>query len=127
MKRLLQISLDVLLTSALPIVMWIVLGIVVRSEIANVFSLIYPIQYVWLILWNLFAVGPNITARKLKDRNVVMTNLIMGIAVGGVLTILLCVNVDAYITMMNLDPVAYHDFCFYGMVSSLSYPTQGAP
>ena len=100
----------------MPIVMWIVLGIVVRSEIANVFSLIYPLQYVWLILLNLFAVGPNITARKLKDRNVVMTNLIMGIAVGGVLTILLCVNVDAYITMMNLDPVAYHDFCFYGMV-----------
>ena len=116
MKRLLQISLDVLLTSALPIVMWIVLGIVVRSEVASVFSLTYPIQFVWLILVNLFAVGPNITARKLKDRNVVMTNLIMGIAVGGVLTILLCVNVDAYITMMNLDPVAYHDFCFYGMV-----------
>ncbi|MBR2998696.1 hypothetical protein IKF34_02960 [Candidatus Saccharibacteria bacterium] len=116
MKRLLQISLDVLLTSALPIVMWIVLGIVVRSEVASVFSLTYPIQFVWLILVNLFAVGPNITARKLKDRNVVMTNLIMGIVVGGVLTIFLCVNVDAYIIMMNLDPVAYHDFVFYGMV-----------
>ena len=38
MKRLLRISLDTLLMSTLPIIMWVLLGIIISKEITNVFT-----------------------------------------------------------------------------------------
>lgn len=115
MKRLLQISLDTLLTSALPIWMWIILGITLKPEIANVFSLIYPLQFVYMIFTSLFAVGPNITARREKNRNVVYTNMVMGVIIVGIATILNCVNADNYISNMTMDPEIYREFYIYGI------------
>ena len=97
MKRLLQISLDTLLVSALPIVMWIILGIIVRPEVANVFSLTYPLLFVYVVFINMFAVGPNITARKNKNRNVVFSNMIFGGILVGLVTLFLVLNADSYI------------------------------
>lgn len=116
MKRLLQISFDTLLTSALPIVMWIVLGIIVRPEVANVFSLTYPLLFVYVVFVNVFAIGPNITARRNKNRYVVFSNMIFGGIVAGLVTLFLVLNVDTYITLMNMESEVYHDFCIYGIV-----------
>ena len=63
MKRLLQISLDTLLASFLPIVTWMLLGFIINQDIANVFSLTYPIQFVYLLFVSLFGIGPNITEK----------------------------------------------------------------
>lgn len=65
MKRLLQISLDTLLLSVLPIITWLLLGFIVNKNISNVFSLTYPLQFFYLLFVNIFAIGPNITSKKL--------------------------------------------------------------
>lgn len=116
MKRLLRISLDLLLVSVLPIAMWLVLGIIVRPEIANVFSLTYPLQFVFNIFIAIFGVGPNITARKLKDKNIVSTNLMVGMFVVVMFVATVCLNVDWYIELMSLEPEIYRDFCTYAII-----------
>ena len=64
MKRLLRISLDTLLTSTLPIIMWVLLGIIENKNIANVFTLTYPIQFIITLIISIFGSGANINATK---------------------------------------------------------------
>ena len=54
MKRLLRISLDTLLTSTLPIIMWVLLGIIENKNISNVFTLTYPIQFIITLIISIF-------------------------------------------------------------------------
>lgn len=116
MKRLLQISLDTLLTSMLPIIMWVLLGFIVTKDIANVFSLTYPLQFFYMIFASLFAVGPNITAKKIKDNRVIYSNMLLGTILVGILTAMLSLNADSYIRLMNMSPDIYHNFCIYSMI-----------
>ena len=116
MKRLLRISLNVLFTSALPIVSWILLGIIVRPEIADVFSLTYPMQFLFVVLMTIFAIGANITAKLKHDKNVVMTNLVVGSIVFGIFTAVICANIDAYLEQMNVTPEVYRDFAIYAFI-----------
>lgn len=64
MKRLLRISLDTLLTSTLPIIMWVLLGIIENKNISNVFTLTYPIQFIITLIISIFGSGANINATK---------------------------------------------------------------
>ena len=116
MKRLLRISLNVLFTSALPIISWILLGIIVRPEIADVFSLTYPMQFLFVVLMTIFAIGANITAKLKHDKNVVMTNLVGGSIVFGIFTAVICANIDAYLEQMNVTPEVYRDFAIYAFI-----------
>ena len=116
MKRLLRISLNVLFTSALPIVSWLLLGLIVRPEIAEIFSLTYPIQFLCVVLIMIFSVGANITARLKHDRNVVMTNLIVGSIVIGVFNAIICINIDTYLEQMGVTPEIYRDFATYAFI-----------
>lgn len=116
MKRLLQISLDTLLTSVLPIIMWLILGFTITKEISNVFSLTYPLQFFYMIFISLFAVGPNITAKKINKQEVIYSNMLFGTIFVGLLTLLLAFNVNTYIRIMNMDVILYHDFCIYSMI-----------
>ena len=50
MRRLLRISLDTLLTSTLPIVMWVLLGIIVNKNISN--SVYYNFVNINFWLWS---------------------------------------------------------------------------
>lgn len=116
MKRLLQISLDTLLISILPIIMWIILGFTITKEIANVFSLTYPLQFFYMIFISLFAVGPNITSKKQNNSNVVFSNMLFGLIFVGLLTLILVFNVNSYIKMMNMNIEIYHNFCIYSII-----------
>ena len=116
MKRLLQISLDTLLTSVLPIVMWILLGFIITKEISNVFTLTYPLQFFYMIFISLFAVGPNITAKRLKNENVIYSNMLFGCICVGILTLILVLCSDTYINIMSMDINIYHNFCIYSMI-----------
>ena len=116
MKRLLQISLDTLLTSVLPIVMWILLGFIITKEISSVFALTYPMQFFYMIFVSLFAVGPNITAKKLKNESIVYSNMLFGCICVGILTLILVLNADIYISIMSMDINIYHNFCIYSMI-----------
>lgn len=116
MKRLLQISLDTLLASTLPIVMWLLLGFVISKEISNVFSLTYPLQFFYMLFITLFAIGPNITSKKENNSNIIYSNMIFGSILVGIITIVLCFNVDTYIKIMSMDKNIYHNFCIYSIV-----------
>lgn len=117
MKRLLQISLDTLLASFLPIVTWMLLGFIINQDIANVFSLTYPLQFVYLLFVSLFGIGPNITEKKLKEKNVVSTNLLLGTIIVGLFTLFIVFNIDNYISLMNMDINVYHNFGIYSVIS----------
>ncbi len=116
MKRLLQISLDTLLISILPIIMWIILGFTTTKEISNVFSLTYPLQFFYMIFISLFAVGPNITSKKTNNKNIVYSNMLFGTLIVGIITLLLVLNVNYYIRLMNMDALVYHSFCLYSII-----------
>ena len=105
-----------LLISALPLLTWILLGIIVKSEIANVFSLTYPLQFIYVFLILVFAVGANITARKIRDKNVVGTNLVVGTVVIGGVTALICLMIDGYLEWMGVEAETYHDFSIYCII-----------
>ena len=89
MRRLLQISLDTLLSSFMPIITWMLLGFILSKEISNVFSLTYPLQFVYLLFVSIFGIGPNITEKKLQKENVVMSNILLGTIVVGIFTLFL--------------------------------------
>ena len=78
MKRLLKISLDNLLLSFTPILSWLLLGIIIDKSLINIFTLIYPIQFICIILKNIFSNGANISREKDKNQNAVMSGLVIG-------------------------------------------------
>lgn len=116
MKRLLQISLDTLLISVLPILMWIILGFILTKDIANVFSLTYPLQFFFMFFEALFSKGPNVTAQKENNPDIVYSNIILGSIFVGILGIILILNVDAYISFMHMEPHIYHNFAIYSII-----------
>ncbi len=116
MKRLLQISLDTLLSSIMPIITWMLLGFILTKEISNVFSLTYPLQFIYLLFVSLFGIGPNITEQKLKKENVVSSNLLFGTIIVGLFTILIIFNIDEYIRIMSMDVSVYHNFGIYSVI-----------
>jgi len=119
MNRLLRISLDTLLMSTIPIIMWILLGIIVDKNIANVFTLTYPIQFVTCLILAIFGTGPNINATKNNKKYLVDSNIILGTIVGFLVTLFLIFKVDTYINIMNMDIKIYKLFCIYSF--SLMY------
>ncbi len=101
--------------SILPIIMWIILGFTITKEIANVFSLTYPLQFFYMIFISLFAVGPNITSKKTNNQDVVYSNMLFGLLLVGLLTLILVFNVNVYIRIMNMDVKTYQHFCIYSI------------
>lgn len=64
MNRLLRIGFDTFLTSVTPILGWFLLGILVDKNLINVFSLIYPMQFIISAIQSVFGTGANISAIK---------------------------------------------------------------
>ena len=116
MKRLLRISLDTLLMSTMPILMWILLGIILDKNISNVFTLTYPIQFIITLLLSIFGTGPNVNATKNKKEYLVDSNIILGSIIGLLVTVILSINVDNYIKFMSMDIQIYRVFCIYSFI-----------
>jgi len=69
MKRLLRVSLDILITSIVPIISWFLLGIILDNNLINIFSLTYPLQCIMGMTLSIFATGANISRYKDKNKN----------------------------------------------------------
>ena len=69
MNRLLRIGFDAFLTSVTPILGWFLLGILVDKNLINIFSLIYPIQFVISVIQSVFGTGANISSIRDKNKN----------------------------------------------------------
>lgn len=96
MKRLLKISLDLSLLSFIPVMSWLCLGLIIDKNLINIFTLTYPLQFIYYILKSIFSRGANIS--KVKDSNK---------------------DAVIYITFMNMDISIYKTFTIYSIVQLL--------
>lgn len=78
MKRLLKIGFDLSLLSFIPIISWFLLGIIVDKNLINIFTLTYPIQFIYYIIKSVFSTGANICKEKDKNKNAVMSGMVIG-------------------------------------------------
>ena len=115
MKRLVQISFDTLLLSIIPIVIWNALGLILSKDLVVTFSITYPIQFLFSIFYYIFAVGPNITAEKKKDKNIVYSNIFLGILIGTLILLILIFKCNSFLLIMNVDVSVFRIFTIYSL------------
>ena len=116
MKRLLRISLDSAIFSLIPVLSWFALGIIVDKNLTNVFTLTYPIQFLWYVLKSIFGTGANISKEKDKNENAVLSGMTLGIIVGFFVFGFIAVNIESYIKFMNMDVAIYKEFALYSII-----------
>ena len=113
MKQLFQIGFDLALASLSPIISWFTLSLILDSRLINVFSITYPLQFVWLMLRDIFGVGTNLVSIKVRNPKIVDAGIFTGLIFSGIIFGLLALNIDKFIIFMNADPSVYRDFCLY--------------
>ena len=113
MKQLFQIGFDLALASLSPIISWFTLSLILDSRLINVFSITYPLQFVWLMLRDIFGVGANLVSIKVRNSKIVDAGIFTGLIFSGIIFGLVALNIDKFIIFMNADPSVYRDFCLY--------------
>ena len=116
MKRLLKISLDISLFSFIPVVSWFLLGIIIDNKLINIFTITYPLQFVYYIIKCIFSVGANISKEKDKNKNAVMSGIVTGIIVAALSFGFVLWKVEDYISFMNMDVLVYKTFTIYTII-----------
>ena len=116
MKRLLRITVNSAIFSFIPILSWFCLGLLVDKNLVNVFTLTYPLQFIWVLLKFIFGTGANISKEKDKDVNAVLSGMTAGIFVGFIIFGLFAINVKKYIEFMNMDYGIYKEFAIYSII-----------
>lgn len=116
MNRLLRIGFDTLLTSVTPILGWFLLGILIDKNLINIFSLIYPMQFVISSIQSIFGTGANISAIRDKNKNSIFSGVLLGSFIGILILGTIALNIDKYITFMNMDIQIYKIFAIYAVI-----------
>lgn len=116
MKRLLRISFDLSLLSFIPILLWFLLGIIVDKNLINIFTLTYPLQFIYYIIRSVFSTGANISKEKDKNKDAVMSGLVIGSIISLITFLLILINIDGYINFMNMDVNIYKTFTIYSVI-----------
>ena len=94
MKRLLRVGIDSFIFSFVPIISWFALGLLVDSDLSNVFTLTYPLQFILAMLKNIFGTGANICSIKEKDENHILSGMTSGIIIGFIVFGFFVINID---------------------------------
>ena len=115
MKRLLRISFDLSLLSFIPIISWFLLGIIVDKNLINIFTLTYPLQFIYYIFKSIFSTGANVSKEKDNNKDAVMSGLLIGSILATIIFTLIALNVDNYINFMNMDVSIYRTFTIYSI------------
>ena len=116
MKRLLRISFDLSLLTFVPIITWFLLGITVDKNLINIFTLTYPLQFIYYILKSVFSTGANISKEKDKNENAVMSGVFIGSIVSTLVFAIIIFNIENYINFMNMDVNTYKTFSIYSVI-----------
>lgn len=119
MKRLLKISFDLSLLSFIPIISWFFLGIIVDKNLINIFTITYPLQFIYYIIKSIFSTGANIHKYKDQKESAVTSGLTIGIIVAIITFSFVLFNVDNYINFMNMDLKTYRVFTIYSILELL--------
>ena len=117
MKRLLRIGFDLSLLSFIPILSWLLLGITVDKNLINIFTLTYPLQFIYFILKSVFSTGANISKEKDNNENAVMSGLLIGSIVSTIIFAIVLLNIENYISFMNMDIATYKTFTIYSVIN----------
>lgn len=116
MKRLLKISLDFALLSFIPVLSWFCLSLILDKNLINIFTLTYPIQFIYYIIKSIFSTGANISKEKDKNKDVVMSGLLIGTISSFIIYGIILFNIDSYINYMNMDIKTYKIFAIYSII-----------
>lgn len=116
MNRMLRVSLDIFVTSVVPIAQCFLIGILLDANLINVFSLTYPLQFVTVLLKSIFGTGANILACKEKDKNAIDFGIVLGVIIGAVIFGTIVCRIENYIRFMNMEPQIYRVFGIYSVV-----------
>lgn len=116
MKRLLRIASNFAIFSFIPILSWFCLGLLVDKNLVNVFTLTYPLQFIFALLKSIFATGANISKEKDKDENAVLSGMTAGTVVGLIVFGLFAINAKKYVEFMNMDFEIYKEFTVYSIL-----------
>ena len=117
LKRIFRIGSGLFVYSIIPILSWIVLGLVKGdARIENVFSITYPMGFVWSIAVSFFATGANIRANKEGKENAVYSSAFWGIIFSGLVFIIPIIFVDNYISFFGQDPEVYREYVIYAFL-----------
>ena len=100
MKRLLRISFNSAIFSLIPILSWFMLGLLVDKNLVNVFTLTYPLQFIWALMKSIFATGANISKEKDKNNDAVMSGLFVGTIVSFIIFSITLLNIDNFIWVL---------------------------
>lgn len=115
MKRLLRISFNSAIFSLIPILSWFMLGLLVDKNLVNVFTLTYPLQFIWALMKSIFATGANISKERDKNNNAVLSGMTIGMVVGIIVFGIFAINVRKYIEFMNMNYEVYKEFALYSI------------
>ncbi len=116
MNRLLRIGFDTLLTSVTPILGWFLLGILVDKNLINIFSLIYPMQFIISGIRSIFGTGANISAIRDNNKESIFSGVVFGAILGILILGTIALNIDKYISFMNMDIQVYKIFGIYAVI-----------
>ena len=116
MKRLLRISFNSAFFSFIPILSWFALGLIVDKNLTNVFTLTYPIQFIWAMMKSIFGTGANISKEKDKNKNAVLSGMTLGTIIGFVVFGFIVLNIESYIKFMNMEVSIYKEFATYSVI-----------
>ncbi len=117
MKRLFRLGLGAFICSIIPILSWIVLSYIVGdNRVSNVFSIIYAVQFVGLILRGFFGSGANIRKEREKDKNAVWNGILWGVIFSSLIFLCLLIFVDKYIIFFGQDVEFYRNYVIYGIL-----------
>ena len=116
MKRLLKISFDLALLSFIPILSWFCLSLIIDKNLINIFTLTYPIQFIWYILKSIFSTGANISKEKDKNDNAVMSGIVLGSIIAVIIFGFIVINIEKYMNFMNMDINIYKTFAIYSVI-----------
>lgn len=116
MNRLLRIGFDTLVTSVTLILGWFLLGILVDKNLINIFSLIYPTQFIITAIQSVFGTGANISSIKDKNENSIFSGVVLGAGTGLIILGSIAINIDKYISFMNMDIDTYKIFGVYAVI-----------
>lgn len=116
MVRLLRVGFDTLLISLTPILGWFLLGILVDKNLINIFSLVYPMQFIINFIRSLFGTGANISLVRDKNENSVFSGIVLGILTGSIIFGIIIFNIEKYIEFMKFNVETYKIFAIYAAI-----------
>ena len=88
---------------------------ILSKDLVVTFSITYPIQFLFSIFYYIFAVGPNITAEKKKNNDIVYSNVFLGTFIWILTLLILILECNNFISIMNFDVSVFRTFTIYSM------------